>query len=209
MSSIVSVASSSIPFTTTFDVNSTTSNITFMEHVVVNVSLSIEGHNVSVSNSSEYYNIVYKQGYGLDGYPKRGDIRVELTSPQDTVSVLLPHRELDHFNNIGYTSWPLMSVHHWGEYPVGQWKLSVFFRAKLGFVSAVIHSMTIYGTTEIPAAVKSTPTICHPACERGCSGASAEECDVCRDNRMNSTLECVYSCPLGATEQNSYCFSQL
>ena len=201
------MASSSNAFTATFDVNPTTSNmITFMEHVVVNMSLSIEGHNLPVSNFSEYYDIVYNQDYGRHGNPKRGDIRIELISPQDTVSVLLSYRDYDRFNNIGYDSWPFMSVHHWGEYPVGQWKLSVFFRAKLGFVSAVIHSMTIYGTTEIPAAIKSIPTICHPACKRGCSGASALECDVCRDNRMNSTLECVYSCPLGATEQNGYCF---
>ena len=201
------MASSSNPFTATFDVNPTTSNITFMEHVVVNMSLSIKGHDLSVSNYSEYYDIVYDQDYGRNGYPKRGDIQVELTSPQDTVSVLLSYRDYDRYNNIGYNSWPFMSVHHWGEYPVGQWKLYIYFRAKLGFVSATIHSMTIYGTTEIPAAVKSTPNICHPACKRGCSGTSVQECDICRDNRMNSTLECVYSCPLGATEQNYYCFN--
>ena len=201
------MASNSEPFMATFDVNPTTSNITFMEHIVVNMSLSIKGHNIPVSNLSEYYDIIYDQGYGRNGYPKRGDIRVELTSPQDTVSVLLPYRDRDYFNNIGYSSWPFMSVHHWGEYPIGQWKLSVYFRATLGFVSATIHSMTLYGTTEIPAAVKSVPNICHPACKRGCSGASAHGCDVCRDYRMNSTLQCVYSCPLGATEQNNYCFS--
>ena len=186
------MASNSIPFTATFDVNATTSNITFTEHIVVNMSLSL------AYNSSDY---------GYYGYRKRGDIRVELTSPQGTVSVLLPNRYHDYVISVGYSYWPFMSVHHWGEYPIGQWKLSVFFRATQGFVSATIHSMIMYGTTEIPAAVKSIPTICHPACERGCSGASAQECDVCRDNRMNSTLECVYSCPLGDTEQNNYCFS--
>ena len=204
---LFSMASSSKPFTAIFDVNPTTSNISFVEHVVVNMSLSIDGHNLPVSNYSEYYDVVYDQGYGRNGYPKRGDIRIELTSPQETVSVLLSYRDYDRYNNIGYSSWPFMSVHHWGEYPIGQWKLSVYFRATVGFVSATIHSMALYGTTEIPAAVKSAPNICHPACERGCSGASTQGCDVCRDNRMNSTLECVYSCPLGATEQNSYCFS--
>ena len=201
------MASASKPFTATVDVNPITSNITYVEHVVVNMSLSIEGHDLTVSNYSEYLDVVIDQGYGHYGYPKRGDIRVELISPQDTVSVLLPYRDGDLYNNIGYISWPFMSVHHWGEYPIGQWKLSVYFRTMLGFVSATIHSMTLYGTTEVPAAVKSIPTICHPACKRGCSGASAHECDVCRDNRMNSTLECVYSCPLGATEQNGYCFN--
>ena len=201
------MASSSKPFTVMLDVNSTTSNITYVEHVVLNMTLSIEGHTISVSNSSEYYDVVYDQGYGRHGYPKRGDIRIKLTSPQDTVSVLLGYRNYDRYNNIGYSSWPFMSVHHWGEYPIGQWKLSVSFRATLGFVSATIHSMTLYGTTEIPVAVKSTPNICHPACDRGCSGIRAQDCDVCKDNRFNSTLECVYSCPLGATEQNKYCFS--
>ena len=200
------MASSLKPLTVMFDVNSATSNITFVEHVALNMSLSIEGHNASVSNYSQYFDVVYDQGYGRNGYPKRGDIRIELTSPQDTVSVLLPYRDGDIFNSVGYTSWPFMSVHHWGEYPIGQWKLSVIFKATLGFVSAKIHSMTLYGTTEIPTAVKSAPYICHPACERGCSGASAQDCDVCKDNRINSTLECVHSCPPGSTEQNKYCF---
>ena len=201
------MASRSKPFTATFEVNPITSNITFTEHIVVNMSLSIEGHDLSISNYSEYYDVIYDQDYGRDGYPKRGDIRVELISPQDTVSVLLPYRNRDIFNNPGYVSWPFMTVHHWGEYPIGQWKLSVYFRATLGVVAAKIHSMTIYGTTEIPAAVKSVPVICNPACKRGCTGARAHECDICRDNRMNSTLECIYSCPLGAAEQNSYCFN--
>ena len=85
-----------------------------MEHVIVNMSLSIEGHDLTVSNYSEYLDVVIDQGYGREGYPKRGDIRVELISPQDTVSVLLPYRDFDSYNNIGYISWAFMSVHHWG-----------------------------------------------------------------------------------------------
>ena len=75
---LFSMASSSNAFTATFDVNPTTSNITFMEHVVVNMSLSI----VYMYNFSDY---------GYYRFPKRGDIRVELTSPQGTVSILLPY----------------------------------------------------------------------------------------------------------------------
>ena len=144
-------------------------------------------------------------------YPKRGDISVELTSPQGTVSVLLPYREYDFINNEGYSSWPFMSVHHWGEDPTGQWTLTVIFNTSSLTASVLVTSfnMTLYGTTEIPAAVASIPSTCHPYCARGCSGPTAADCDVCRDYRLNSTLECVAACPQGTTEQNNYCFGAL
>lgn len=25
----------------------------------------------------------------------------------------------------GFTEWPFMSVHQWGEYPIGEWKLEI------------------------------------------------------------------------------------
>ena len=140
-------------------------------------------------------------------YPKRGDISVELTSPQGTVSVLLPYRDYDFINDEGYSSWPFMSVHHWGEDPTGNWTLTVIFNTTSPTASVLVTSfnMTLYGTTETPAAVASIASTCHPYCARGCSGPTAADCDVCSDYRLNSTLECVPSCPQGTTEQNNYC----
>ena len=102
-----------------------------------------------------------------------------------------------------------MSVHHWGEDPTGHWTLKVSFDTSYLNASVVVLSfdMRLYGTTEIPATVANIPTSCHPYCARGCSGPTATDCDICRNYRFNSTLECVTSCPQGTTEQSNYCFN--
>jgi hypothetical protein len=197
--------------------SSNSNNVTFLEHVVVPLSLSIQG--LSQSQTVGISDLIDNLNAGGDipsfleaqnDHPKRGDIRVELTSPQGTVSVLLPNRGNDFINDEGYSSWPFMSVHHWGEDPIGQWTLRVTFSTSSFTASARVQvtpqTMRLYGTTETPAAVAGIPSTCHQYCARGCSGPTAADCDVCRDYRLNSTLECVTACPQGTTEQNSYCF---
>ena len=179
-------------------------NITFLEHVVVTLSLSIQGQGVNITNFIDAVNA----GQNLTDIPIWGDISVELTSPQGTVSVLLPYRDFNFINDDGYSSWPFMSVHHWGEDPTGQWTLTVTFNTSslTASVSVTSFNMTVYGTTETPATVAGIPPTCHQYCARGCSGPTATDCDVCRDYRLNSTLECVTACPQGTTKQNNYCF---
>ena len=211
------MAQKSQSLTVTFDVNSSNSNkITFLEHVMVPLSLRIQGQSrtVSFSDLIDALNggvdlISYLETQRQSNHPKRGDIRVELTSPQATVSVLLPNRDYDFINDEGYSSWQFMSVHHWGEDPTGQWTLRVSFTTSslTARIQVTAETMRLYGTTETPAAVASIPSTCHPYCARGCSGPTAADCDVCRDYRLNSTLECVTSCPKGTTEQNNYCTS--
>ena len=202
------------PLTITFNVNSSNSNnVTFLEHVVITLSLNIQGQN-QIVGISDLIGSLNAGGSIIDflrsqgNHPKRGDIRVELTSPQGTVSNLLPNRDYDFVNDAGYSSWPFMSVHHWGEDPTGQWTLRVSFDtvSLTAHVAITSFDMRLYGTMEIPAAVANIPTNCHPYCARGCSGPTAADCDVCRNYRLNSTLECVISCPQGTTEQNNYCF---
>lgn len=55
-------------------------------------------------------------------HPYRGDLRVELTSPDGTESVLA---ELHNDPGDNYHAWKFMSVRHWGESPVGNWTLKV------------------------------------------------------------------------------------
>ena len=182
--------------------------------MVVPLSLSIQG--LSQSQTVGISDLIDDLNAGGDipsflaaqNNPNRGDIRVELTSPQGTVSVLLPNRGNDFINDEGYSSWPFMSVHHWGEDPTGRWTLRVTFNPAsfTARVQVTPQMMRLYGTTETPAAVASIPSTCHPYCARGCSGPTAADCDVCRDYRLNSTLECVTACPQGTTEQNNYCF---
>ena len=68
----------------------------------------------------------------LDSEAKRGDVRVELQSPSGTRSTLLSRRHLDE-ERTGFqkfASWPMMSVHFWGEpvldtYSSGKWTLTI------------------------------------------------------------------------------------
>ncbi|XP_034180593.1 furin-like protease 1 isoform X4 [Osmia lignaria lignaria] len=55
---------------------------------------------------------------------RRGDLQIQLTSPQGTKSVLLAKRPHD-VSKAGFTQWPFMSVHTWGERPHGTWKLEI------------------------------------------------------------------------------------
>ena len=208
-----STAQRAQPLTITFNVDSSNSNnIIFLEHVVVTLSLSIEGQDQTINITEVATAFFALSGENFTDFfgdiAKRGDIRVELTSPQGTVSNLLPNRDYDFVNDEGYSSWPFMSVHHWGENPTGQWTLEVSFDTASLTASVLVTSfdMKLYGTTTIPAAVTNIPTSCHPYCARGCSGPTAADCDVCRNYRLNSTLECVTSCPQGTTEENNYCF---
>ena len=140
-----------------------------------------------------------------NSHTKRGDIKIELTSPQGTKSVLLPYRSYDFLNEVGYEDWPFMSVHHWGENPVGTWTLKVSFKSSSGSVRMSNLNVKLYGSATIPEAVSSIPSQCNPACAGACSGPGPQDCDVCRQLRVNSTLECVSRCPAGTYSLKSYC----
>ncbi|XP_078071543.1 neuroendocrine convertase 1 [Mustelus asterias] len=57
-------------------------------------------------------------------YTRRGDLHITLTSPAGTNTVLLAERERDSSPN-GFKNWAFMSVHTWGEDPVGTWLLRI------------------------------------------------------------------------------------
>ena len=94
-----------------------------------------------------------------DSHPKRGDIKVELVSPSGTKSTLLPYRKYDFINAEGYYNWPFMSLHYWGEDPIGTWTINVYFQSSYGYVSVHVNSFELYGTNVIPeASTSSTPS---------------------------------------------------
>ncbi len=159
----------------TFDVSSSSANrISFLEHVVVSMSLNLRSYGRGYSSSDFFIQLEYGSGsildWILDSHPKRGDIQITLTSPQGTTSTLLPYRLYDFVNEEGYTNWPFMSVHHWSENPVGRWTLRVTFRSSSGYVSMTGLSMKLYGTTSTPQAVSNIPVQCDSACRGACSG---------------------------------------
>ncbi|XP_011147537.1 furin-like protease 1 isoform X3 [Harpegnathos saltator] len=55
---------------------------------------------------------------------RRGDLQIQLTSPQGTKSTLLAKRPHD-VSKAGFSQWPFMSVHTWGERPHGTWRLEI------------------------------------------------------------------------------------
>lgn len=56
---------------------------------------------------------------------RRGDVELFLTSPMGTTSMILSKRANDDDHRDGFTKWPFMTTHNWGEYPQGTWTLEV------------------------------------------------------------------------------------
>lgn len=202
------------PWTTTFNVQSSSVGIVYLEHVVVNMTLTIHGYLRSYDVSDFQHEVdeasdvdeVYQ--WLQDPHPRRGDIKIQLTSPRGTTSTLLPYRNYDFVNDEGYSNWPFMSVQHWGEDPSGTWTLTVNFKSSDGYIQASDVSMTLHGTPVVPSAVSAIPRSCDQACARNCSGPQPSDCDACRDYRVAATLECVSTCPSATYVHNRYCLSK-
>jgi len=83
---------------------------------------------------------------------KRGDLRIYLQSPSGTRATLLHNRPQD-FSGSGFTNWPFMSVHSWGESPIGKWHLEIYNDAYTNWGSEAKFfrwSLKLYGTTIDP-----------------------------------------------------------
>lgn len=179
-------------------------DIVFVEHVVMVFSMQFVG----VTETDLYdYMSAYETDTTID-WPERGRVMVSLTSPAGTISQLLPRRINDIYPN-SYDAWPLMSVHFWGENPLGSWTITIEFDDIYGMIEVTIPKVTIYGTSQVPEAVSRIPDTCSPECDstRGCAALGEEFCDACANVRVASTLECVTSCPAGLTLRNGYCYN--
>ena len=220
-------------FTSIIHVSSTSTNISFLEHVVLKLSLSLSLSYYDTSYDYEDFLDHYDVKKESDSFPdfedmanqephisktvdynhpwltadhaRRGDIMVELRSPHGTVSTLLPYRNFDYINAEGYDNWPFMSVHHWGENPVGSWTITVTYKNSHAEVTVTVHGFDIYGTSQEPEAVRRIPKTCDPACARGCAAAGPEYCDACKHLRNQFDLECVSECTVNETEYSYYC----
>ena len=178
--------------------------------MVVKLTLDLNIHeDEPLYNYEDYYNAVYNEPTLEDvlnhSNARRGDIRVTLVSPQGTVSELLPFRDHDFINTKGYTDWPFLSVHFWGENPVGVWELSVHYRSNVG--SVVVSNITVeyYGTESIPRAISQIPERCSTECSTNCTVTNSIVCDVCKQYRDAVTLECLQECPNNFTTIDNYC----
>ncbi len=180
-----------------------TSDIGFLEHVVVELTLSFP--DVLYYYYYDYYDTIETVGDG----PYRGNIQVELTSPSGTNSIILPYRPAD-VTSYSYSNFQFSSIHFWGENPNGVWNLTVQNRNNFenATVRVTMHGITFYGTDNTPQAVSRIPTQCHESCDpnKGCAAPGAQYCDACTNLRNAMTLECIDSCPQNFIQRNSYCY---
>ena len=138
---------------------------------------------------------------------RRGDTEITACSPSGTCSVLLPKRPRDFVNCEGYREWDFMSVHFWGEDPVGNWNLFFTFDTESGNAVIQYIAVTLHGIQKKPQDLTSS---CDPLCKKptGCSsGGGSDKCDSCREGyyRNATTMECVESCSTGACVLEGVC----
>ncbi|VDP08442.1 unnamed protein product [Soboliphyme baturini] len=62
---------------------------------------------------------------------RRGDVTLFLISPMGTRSMILSRRPKDDDHKDGFTNWPFMTTHTWGEKAQGKWKLVARFQVLL------------------------------------------------------------------------------
>lgn len=90
-------------------------------------------------------------------YTKRGDLHLNLTSPSGTDTMLLSERAGD-FSPDGFTNWPFMSVHTWGEDPTGVWQIRINDRSKdKNYGKLKSFKLVLHGTYEKPDYLKNGP----------------------------------------------------
>jgi subtilisin family serine protease len=188
-----------------FEVQS--NNVEYLEHVVLTTTFSMitDGRCYDESDYSEFN--FFNEATGSCSNPivplpdiKRGNVQITLESPSGTESVLLPTRNFDFISCTGYTKWPFMSVHFWGERPNGTWRVIVEYEGETGGVEVTYMDLTFYALSEKP---KNVVDKCDPACATptGCSyGNSSIYCDECGEgySRNVTTLECVRACAPGS-----------
>ncbi|XP_022130896.2 furin-like protease 1 isoform X2 [Pieris rapae] len=80
---------------------------------------------------------------------RRGDLRITLTSPAGTRVTLLTPRQHD-LSRAGFNSWPFMSVHMWGESPLGEWLLEVSNEGRFMAGPLSQWELIFYGTETPP-----------------------------------------------------------
>jgi len=85
---------------------------------------------------------------------RRGDVTLYLVSPSGTRSMVLSERPKDADSRDGFTNWPLMTTHTWGENPKGKWRLIARFLEgtvpQSGWLSRL--TLVLHGTRQPPYA---------------------------------------------------------
>jgi len=88
---------------------------------------------------------------------RRGDTTLYLISPSGTPTMILSRRPKDDEAKDGFTNWPFMTTHTWGENPRGRWTLVVRFQGGKSTPADFKHrgtlkrfTLMLHGTKEPP-----------------------------------------------------------
>jgi len=84
---------------------------------------------------------------------RRGDTTLYLISPSGSRTMILSRRPNDADNKDGFTNWPFMTTHTWGENPRGKWRLVARFQGP-GDHQGLLQRFTLmlHGTKDAPYA---------------------------------------------------------
>ncbi|KAL3871262.1 hypothetical protein ACJMK2_039269 [Sinanodonta woodiana] len=109
----------------------------------VTSQISIQSYETSIRYLEHVIVSVYFKSNSI------GDTELQLLSPDGTMSYLLTSRPLE-VGHVASVDWNYMTVHHWGESPVGTWTLRMLVSS--GFYSGMLNSwqITFYGTSQDP-----------------------------------------------------------
>ncbi|PAA85653.1 hypothetical protein BOX15_Mlig006099g2 [Macrostomum lignano] len=118
------------------------------------VELTIDSNGCDFDSNSRVRFIEHVQAFVTLRASRRGDVLLFLTSPSNTTSMLLGRRPMDSDSKKGFTDWPFMTTHMWGEFAAGQWTL----RAEMSASSAnytqhgliTDWTLVIHGTQDPP-----------------------------------------------------------
>lgn len=83
--------------------------------------------NACKGTSNEINYIEHVQAIITLNATRRGDLKLFLTSPSGTRSMILNRRPFDDDNKNGFTRWPFMTTQTWAENPRGKWTLEIKF----------------------------------------------------------------------------------
>uniref|UniRef100_A0A0N4ZS55 Neuroendocrine convertase 2 n=1 Tax=Parastrongyloides trichosuri TaxID=131310 RepID=A0A0N4ZS55_PARTI len=82
---------------------------------------------------------------------RRGDITMYLVSPSGTRTMILSRRPKDSDSKDGFTNWPFMTTHTWGEDPRGKWRLFVRFQGAENNKGVLKRfTLMLHGTKDTP-----------------------------------------------------------
>ncbi|KAF7638510.1 hypothetical protein Mgra_00002188 [Meloidogyne graminicola] len=82
-----------------------------------------------IGSSTEVNYLEHVQAIVSLNSSRRGDTTLYLISPMGTPSMILSRRPKDDDSKDGFTNWPFMTTHTWGENPKGKWRLLVRFQS--------------------------------------------------------------------------------